>query len=66
MAETTGSTLTIEHLLPDERYTFTVTCTNTVGVSGSSVSVSATTKSEGLSDGNAYLGRLTMNGGSDP
>ena len=47
MAETTGSTLTIEYLLAEVTYTFTVTCINTVGFSGPSVRVSATTKSEG-------------------
>ena len=48
IAETSGSNLTIEHLLAGVDYTFTVTCNNEVGLSGSSISVPVTTKSEGL------------------
>ena len=56
MAETTGSTLTIDYLLAKVHYTFSVACTNTVGLSGSSVSVSATTRSEGLSNDSTQTG----------
>ena len=48
IAETSGSNLTIEHLLAGVDCTFTVTCNNEVGLSGSSISVPVTTKSEGL------------------
>ena len=48
MAETTASTLKIKGLSAATVYTFAVTCNNTAGQSGTSVSVSATTKAEGL------------------
>ena len=48
IAETSGSNLTIEHLLAGVNYTFTATCKNEVGLRGSSISMPVTTKSEGL------------------
>ena len=48
MVETTAVKLQIKDLSTATVYTFTVTCNNTAGQSGTSVSVTATTKAEGL------------------